>query len=218
MKHLIKYGSMLLGIALLFSLAFSPELFFASGTSIAALGIFARTCGANKSGTQAIWIAEKSVVTSITVASGEISAIAGTTPFMRVDADQDKINWEQSDEKVGANNVKFSNLVEFAISKLNTAMNTFVNALIDASPCGLYAIVKDGNGQNWLVGYDSTSLTTRPLRYNSGKQKTGKLISEEDGNTKVIQLTNECMGLALPFDSTLNAAINAGTSTIIKWS
>jgi hypothetical protein len=128
------------------------------------------------------------------------------------------MNWEQTDEKVGANNVKFSNLVEFAIAKLNKAMNTFVNALIDASPCGLYAIVKDGNSQNWLVGYDSTSLTTRPLRYNNGKQKTGKLISEEDGNIKIIQLTNECQGLALPFDSTLNAAINAGTSTIIKWS
>lgn len=217
MKHLIKYGGMLFGLALLVGLVFSPELFFASGTGIATLGIFARTCAKNVAGTQAIWIAEKSVVTAITVTSGEISAITGTTPFMRVDADQDKMNWEQTDEKVGANNVKFSNLVEFAISKLNKEMNTFVQALIDASPCGLYAIVKDGNGQNWLVGYDATSLTTRPLRYNNGKQKTGKLIGEEDGSTKVIQLTNECMGLAIPFDTTLNGAINAGNSTIIKW-
>lgn len=218
MKNLFKYGGILLGIALLLSLAFSPELFAVSGTSIAALGIFARVCGKNVSGTQAIFIAEKASVTAITVTSDEISAITGTTPFVRVDADQDKMNWEQEDAKVGANNMKYSNLVEFALSKLSKAMNIWSKALADASPCGLYSIVTDGNGQNWLVGYDATSLTTRPLRYDNGKAKTGKLISEEDGNTKVFQLKNECMGLCIPFDSTLNTAINNGSSTIIKWS
>lgn len=182
------------------------------------LGIFTRACAKNVSGAQKVFIAEKTVVTAITVTSGEISAITGTTPFQRVDAEQDSVNWEQTDERVGANNTKVSNLVEFMIATPNKTMNTFVQSLIDGSPCGLYAIVTDGNGLNWLVGYDATSLTTRPLRYNNGKQKTGKNLSEVDGQTKVIQLVNECMGLAIPFDSTLNAAINGGSSTIVKWS
>jgi len=215
----MKYGGFTLGAILLFAFFFCPETLIPAGvTGAFALGIFARVCGKNVAGTQKIFIAEKSVVTAITVTTGEISAITGTTPFMRVDAEQDSCNWEQSDERVGANNTKFSNLVEFMIAKPTKEMNTFVQSLIDASPCGLYAIVTDGNGQNWLVGYDSTSLTSRPLRYNSGKQKTGKNLSETEGQNKVIQLTNECMGLCLPFDTTLNAAINGQTSTIIKWS
>lgn len=218
MKQLIKYGGMLLGAALLLSLVFSPELFFASGTSIAALGIFARVCGKNVSGVQKVFIAEKSVVTAITVTSGEISAITGTTPFMRVDIEQDSGEWEQEDSKVGQNNTMIKNVIRFLLAKPAKEMNTFINSLIDASPCGLYTIVTDGNGQNWLVGYDSTALTSRSLRYLSGKQKTGKVPSDADGQTKLIELGNETFGLALPFDSTLNAAINAGTSTIIKWS
>jgi len=182
-----------------------------------ALAPFIRACAKNSSGTMAIFVAEKSVVTAITITSGEISAITGTTPFMRVDAAVGSMNWEQTDEKVGANNTKVSNLVEYALEQNNKAMNTHVQALIDASPCGLYAIVTDGNSQNWLVGYDATSLGRFPLKYSNGKQKTGKTLSEDGGQTKVIQLTNECAGLAIPFDTTLNGAINAGTSTIIKW-
>lgn len=218
MKHLFRYGGWLLGIALLSILIFPNALMSEGVIGSFALAIFVRACAGNRSGAQRVFIAEKTVVTAITVTAGEISAITGTTPFMRVDVSQDSLNWEQEDSKVGANNIMVKNLIEYLIETPNKAMNTHVDALIDASPCGLYAIVTDGNAQNWLVGYDVRSLTSRPLRYNSGKQKTGKLISDADGQTKLIQLTNECMGLALPFDSTLNAAINAGSSTIIKWS
>jgi hypothetical protein len=183
-----------------------------------ALAIFTRTCAKNVSGASKVFVAENATITAITVASGEISAITGTTPFMRVDAEQDSVSWEQKVERIGNNNSKVTNTIDFQVAPPATATNTFLQALIDGSPCGLFAIVIDGNGRCWLVGYNTTDLKNRPLRTNNITTKTGKNISEVDGQLASIQLFNEASGIALPFDTTLTAAIVGGTSTIIKWS
>ncbi len=182
-----------------------------------ALAIFTRTCAKNVSGASKVFIAEAAVVTAVTVASGEITAITGTTPFMRVDAEQDSVGWNQKEERIGTNNSKISNTIEFDVVPPSTATNTFLQALIDGSPCGLLALVQDGNGKVWLVGYNSTDAKARPLRLNNFDHNTGKGVSDEKGNTVPIQLYNECSGLALPLDATLTAAVVGGTSTIVKW-
>jgi hypothetical protein len=181
-----------------------------------ALGIFTRTCAKNVSGAAKIYICEQANATVITLTSGEVSTLTAIAQFMKVDADQDTIGWEQTPEKVGANNTKVTNVIDFQISTPKTATNTFLQALIDGSPCGLLAIITDGNGQNWLVGYNTTDLKSKPLRLNNAKHKTGKTISEADGGTIGIQLGNECGGLAVPFDTTLNGTINALTANFLK--
>ena len=219
MKKIIKFGGCIIGLALLVALIF-PELFLPAGvTGAFALAIFTQTCGENVAGAAKIFIAEKTVAIAFTVATGEISAVTGTTPFMRVDALQDSVSWVQAEEIVGLNNSKFTNTVEFDIMPPATATNTFLNALIDASPCGLFALIVDGNGACWVVGYNSTDIRERPLKLESISHQTGKGLSEAEGNTVRITLKNECGGIALPLDATLTAAVvTTGDASICKWS
>jgi hypothetical protein len=183
-----------------------------------ALTIFTQTCAKNVSGASKIFIAEKSVATALTVTSNEISAVTGTTPFMRVDAMQDSVSWSEVGEKVGLNNTKFTNTIEFDVMPPAKGTNTFLQALIDGSPCGLFAIIVDGNGKCWFPGHNETDVRERPLKVIKVDRKTGKGLSEAEGNTVRITLGNECGGMACPADSTLQAAILGGTSTVCKWS
>src|SRR5512133_3849673 len=160
-----------------------------------ALAIFTRTCAKNVSGASKVFIADASVVTAVTVTSGEVSAITGTTPFMRVDAEQDSVSWEQKEERIGTNNSKISNTIDFSVVPPSKDTNTFLQALIDGSPCGLLALIQDGNGKVWLVGYNATDAKARPLRLNNFTHATGKGVSEESGNTVPVQLYNECSGI-----------------------
>jgi hypothetical protein len=183
-----------------------------------ALAIFTQTCSKNVSGASKVFIAEKSVATAFTITSGEISAVTGTTPFMRVDAMQDSVMWEELGEKIGLNNWKVSNKIEFDVMPPAKDTNTFLQALIDGSPCGFFALVVDGNGKCWVVGHNATDVRERPLKLQNQAHKTGKGLSEAEGNTIRITLSNECGGLALPLDSTLQSAVLGGSSTICKWS
>jgi len=217
MKKIVKYAGYIVGFALLVAMVF-PELFLPAGIVGAfALAIFTQTCAKNVSGASKVFIAEKSVATAFTITAGEISAITGTTPFMRVDAVQDSVSWSELGELIGLNNWKITNTIELDIMPPATATSTFLQALIDGSPCGFFAIIIDGNGQCWVVGHNETDVRERPLRLSGQDHKTGKGLSEAEGNTVRITLTNECGGLALPLDATLNASTLDGTGTHIKW-
>jgi hypothetical protein len=183
-----------------------------------ALAIFTQTCAKNTSGASKIFIAEKSVATAFTISSGEISAITGTTPFMRVDVIQDSVYWNETGESVGLNNWKVTNEVGFDVMPPSKDTNTFLQALIDGSPCGFFALIVDGNGKCWVVGHNATDVRNRPLILKKQDKKTGKGLGEATGNTIPIMLGNECGGLALPLDSTLTTSTLNGSGTHIKWS
>jgi len=218
MKRILKYSGYLIGIVLLLAFIF-PDLFLPAGiTGAFALAIFTQTCSKNVSGASKIFIADKAVATAFTITSDEISAVTGTTPFMRVDAIQDSVYWNEVGSRVGLNNWKVANEVGFDVMPPAKATNTFLQALIDGSPCGFFALIVDGNGKCWVVGHNATDVRERPLRLDKTDRKTGKGLGEASGNTIPVALANECSGLALPLDSTLTAAVLAGTSTICKWS
>jgi hypothetical protein len=217
MNKIIKYGGYLVGITLLLTLIF-PHLFLPAGITCATLAIFTQNCGKNVSGASKIFIADKSVATAITVTSHEVSGITGTTPFMRVDALQDSVSWKEEVTRVGLNNIKVANTIEFSIMPPGTTTNVFRQALQDGSPCGFFAIIIDGNGKCWCVGHNETDIRERPLRLGKDAHDTGKGLTVAEGNTDVITLENECSGLALPFDTSTAATILAGTATFIKWS
>lgn len=217
MKKLLKYSGYLVGIALLFIMIFPQYLIQAGIIGGFALAIFVQTCAKNVSGASKIFIAERSVATAFTITSGEISAVTGTTPFMRVDAIQDSVYWNETGESVGLNNWKVANEIGFDVMPPSKDTNIFLQALIDGSPCGFFALIIDGNGKCWIVGHNATDVRNRPLILKKQDKKTGKGLGEATGNTIPIMLGNECSGLALPLDATLTAAVLGGTSTICKW-
>src|SRR5574343_583987 len=207
MKRLYKYGGMLLGIALLCMMIFPEYVIPAGITGSSPLAIFTQSCAKNVSGASKVFIAEKSVATAFTITSGEISAVTGTTPFMRVDAIQDSVYWNETGESVGLNNWKVTNEIGFDVMPPSKDTNIFQQALIDGSPCGFFALIVDGNGKCWVVGHNATDVRNRPLILKKQDKKTGKGLGEATGNTIPIVLGNECSGLALPLDSTLTAAV-----------
>lgn len=218
MKQLVKYGGMILGAILLLVMIF-PNLFLPIGVTCAfALPIFTQVCQKNVSGASKIFVADKAVATAFTITSGEISAVTGTTPFMRIDAMQDSVEWNEEGGRVGLNNWSIKNTINFDVMPPSKTTNVFLQALIDGSPCGFFAIVVDGNGACWLVGHNATDVRERPLRLGKQSHKTGKGLSVADGNVIPVMLENECSGLALPFDAATTAAILGGTATFCKWS
>jgi hypothetical protein len=217
-QHFLKYGGYVLAMFLLCAFLF-PDAFLPAGVVGAfALPIFTQTCGKNVSGASRIFIADKAVATGFTITSGEISAIIGTTPFMRIDALQDSVSWEEKGERIGLNNWKVSNLVKFRVMPPSKETSTFLQALIDGNPCGYFAIVLDGNGRAWLVGHNATDVRERPLKVKTQTQSTGEGLSDANGNTIPIEMDNECAGKALPLDATLTASLLAGTANFCKWS
>ena len=179
---------------------------------------YAKTCAKNVSGNSLVCIAEVASITAVTVTTGEISAITGTTPFKEVDADIDTILREQEGEGIGNGaNIKYTHRITMKFSKLSTGLNTLRDSLADASPCGMAVITLDGNGQAWLTGYSEADGLNRGLMLKGDSDKSGAAPADEDGSLADIILERDSGYLDFPFDSTLNALIVAGTSTIIDW-
>lgn len=182
-----------------------------------ALGIFTYACAKNVSGVRKIFIAEKAVATAFTITSGEISAVTGTTPFMKVDTIQDSAKWEQKVMKVGKNNHKVDNLIEADIRPMAKDTNTFLQALMDGSPCGFFVLVQNENNKCFVVGFSADDLRDRPLQLEAAEYDSGQGVDAEGANIR-LKISGTMTGLAIPLDSTLTAAVLAGTSTIVKWS
>jgi hypothetical protein len=219
MKQLMKYGGWIVGLLLLVGMIF-PHLFLPAGIGCATLGIFTATCQKNVSGASVIYISDKTLATAFTISTTpfEITAITGTTPFYRVDTIQDSVEWNEEGARVGLNNWAIKNTINFDIMPPNKTTNIFLQSLLDDSPCGIYAIVLDGNGQAWVVGVNTVDGTNRPLRLGKQSHKTGKGLQVAEGNIIQISLDNECSGLAIPLNATLTAMVVAGAGSILKTS
>ena len=179
---------------------------------------YAKTCSKNVGGNSLLAIAEVASITAVTVTTGEISAITGTTPFKEVDGEIDSVLREQEGEGIGnGSNMNYLHRVTVKFAKPTKELNTLRNSLADASPCGMATITLDGNGQAWLTGYSESDLLKRGLMLKGDSDKTGESPADEEGNVAIVVMERNTGYLDLPFDSTLNTAIVAGTSTIIDW-
>jgi len=102
-------------------------------------------------------------------------------------------------------------------AKPTTELNTFRDSLADASPCGILAIVTDGNGESWLVGYNETDGTNRPLRLVGDGLNSGAEPNEDNAQAVTIALEGVNGYLSLPFDDIEKAAIIGETATYITY-
>lgn len=197
---------------------FSPEIALSTGIGFAAIAVFARTCGKNVTGNSAVYFTEKDNVSSVTVTAGEITALsmASLKFFHQADVDIDTLIRTQEGEG-NANSIKYTHRVEMQFSNLDLALNSFRDALADASACGILAIATDGNGTSWLVGFNETDQFSRPLRLVQDSDSSGAELGEEDAGLTTIAL--ECMSgyLDLPFDDTLGTSISDGSATFITY-
>lgn len=218
MKREISAIIILLVVAALTAIA--GEYLAGAGIVIAPIAVFARVCAKNVAGNSAVYITEAANLTAVTVSSGEITAaltMNGATTFKKIGADIDSIRRVEEEEGMGAN-IKITHRIEMKFSKASKELNTLRTALHDASPCGLIAIVTDGNGRSWLVGWNQSDTNTRGLKYRSGNLDSGVEPAQEDGNVLSMVLEGTSGYVAIPFDATIGATITGGSAAFITYS
>jgi hypothetical protein len=181
-----------------------------------ALAKYTKTCAKNTPGISWLAIAEKSNVTSITLTSGEVSAVTGSLCFKPVTMEVDSGNYKESAS--GGVSIAYKQEISFQLGKPVTAMMTFLSALADAIPCGVYAIIKDNNGAYWLTGYNSgDEKARRGLNELKQDRDSGKKPSEAGKQVVDVVISGEIPCMAIPFDATLTEDLNDGTSTFVDW-
>lgn len=215
-----KYKNMILGFLTLIVMAIVAAQLHVEGVSLAfALAVYAQPCSKTAGGNNLLAITEVSNITGITVTTGEVSAITLGTglTFKKIAVEQDTL--QRTHAGVGSkNNIGYTHQIKYSLSNPDVDLETHANALADASPCGIAAIVLDGNNQAWLVGYNDEDYGNRPLRllnddFDSGLEPIGDGVQNNDFTLQCISRMR-----ALPLDSTLSEAIADGTSALITWS
>lgn len=179
---------------------------------------YSRPCSRNTPGNSKVFVIEAANVTGVTVTSGEVSAVtmSGATKFLQLGADMDTIQ-ATSEGKGGTTYNMTKNLV-MKFSKKTKILDTLLNSLRDAVPCGLLAIRQDSNGACWLLGWNDVDKGGRPFTQLTDNFDSGTKPDDEGANAVTVTLT--CMSGydELPFNSTLTAAIVGGTSTFVDFS
>lgn len=170
---------------------------------------YKKTCGSNTPGIAFLAVALVSGVSAITVTSGEVSAVTGSTAFKQITGDQDGVTF--TDKRSKGKNAVWTKEIAALLGKPNTAQNTFITELETAIACGALAIVGDGNGEYWLCGYSVAEGFNRFFDEMEVSVDPGK-YGEQNKNTTEIKMTMMNGYRALPFDATQKAAIIAKTA------
>jgi hypothetical protein len=182
-----------------------------------AIAAYTKACAKNVGGCTALFLADVANVASVTITSGEITAISmnSTLKFHEADADIDSI--VRTEEGTGnGNNISYAHKVAAKFAKPSKSLNTLRTSLADGSPCGILAIVADGNGVAWLVGYSAAEGFKRPLRLEKDSLNTGGSPADEGQNVS-IELGAVNGYPAVPFDATNSGTIIGGTATFITY-
>lgn len=181
-----------------------------------AIATYTKVCEKNVSGNGRVFIAPVAGITTVTVVAGEITVMTATAAFKESQADIDSII--RTEVATGTrSNISYLHRVEMKFAGPDLALNVFRDSLVDASPCGMAAIVQDSNGECWLVGYNATDGTSRGLYVVQDDTNSGALPSDEDGQGVTIALETLSGYIDLPFNATLTATILADTAAFIDY-
>jgi hypothetical protein len=178
-----------------------------------ALANYSKVCSKNVGGNSTLWLIEASSYSAHTIVSDEITVFTldTSTTFKTYEIDQDTL--VRSEEAVGTgHNISYTHAVEFSLRKPSAAMRTAINAIADASPCGMIAVIKDGNGLYWVVGFNAQDLGDRGLKLVSETTTSGASPDDEEGSKTVIRLECKSGYKALPVASGSTVAVGGITA------
>jgi hypothetical protein len=157
---------------------------------------YSRSCSTSSSGgCLQLWLGNMAELTSYTLdGDGTYSAQTMTTGSLMYlfEFEQDTAEFREVvtvDEATGS--VSVSQEIEFFLKKMTDTSRDAIQALIDESSCGLHAVVKDGNGTQWVLGYNEISTKFRPLRVLSDNSTTGKAFTDANGSTVILKCVNQ---------------------------
>lgn len=150
---------------------------------------FTKACESVSGGVLQIWLANEADVTSMTLTGTEYSAIVmnGAAVFYEFQFTQDTAEIRENVARNDSGNISVTHELEFYLPKMSTTQRDAIQEIIDCSPCGIIAIAKDSNGNQWVQGYNETALKARPMRILTDTTTSGTSFSDSNGSTVVLQ-------------------------------
>jgi len=154
-----------------------------------------RDCLGNNGGIAAVWLANFDNVSSLTEASGAITAItmANSEKFKKYVFPR---NTSSMSSNYAVSSENGTSYVETDLVMVFTRMDTSKRLEIVALAQGnLVAIVEDNNGNKWYLGHDY------PVTINAGSGESGTARGDRNGYS--ITLRDESQQLPFPFTGTI---------------
>lgn len=145
-------------------------------------------CEARSGGLIQVFLANRDDVSTFTLAGGVYTGVTmvGGAVFFKFEFEQDTA--ERREVSVRENgSIKVTHDLEFFGAKLKTALRDRIQEILEASACGMVAIVKDANDLKWVQGYSESFLLERPLKLLSDTSGSGKLLTDLNGSTVILQ-------------------------------
>jgi len=189
MKNSVKIIISLIAIAACYFVINDLFTSVAGGASIAfALAGYVRPCTAKSSGIRKLYLTEKANVTDFTLAGELFTAVTmdGAAVFYEYEFEQDTcsmketVSFENSCKKV-------THDIEVKLDQMTEDTRLEIEALADASHCGLIGFAIDMNGNQWTLGYSDELKKDRPLRMVTATGDTGKALTDASGETLAFQ-------------------------------
>jgi hypothetical protein len=135
-----------------------------------------------------VYLANVDDVTSFTFAGGVYTGatMAGGAVFFEFEFEIDTAERRENGVRENGSG-KYTHEVEMFLPKLNSTLRDRMQEIMDASACGVIAIVEDSNSLKWVVGYSEGYLKKRPLKLQSDASLSGKTFTDLNGATIILQ-------------------------------
>lgn len=150
----------------------------------------AKDCATNMGGIVEVLLANKADIASITVASAKVTGItmeAGKN-FYKYAFSPETSSMSSNYQVNAQNGTKYVQTdLQLVFNRMETAKRVEILAMAQGE---LVAIVKDGNGLYWLLGYDE------PLQLSAGDGLTGTARADRNGYSATLQDNS----LELPYE------------------
>jgi len=183
-----------------------------------AIANYTRTCAKNTPGNTSLFFTEKDNITSVTVTSGEISAVTMGTGLTFHEVQVRKHTIRRKQEETGNDgNISIKHTLECVFIGLGKDLITLKTAIYNALACGLVAVIKDANDQSWLSGWNDTTYGVDAYSTINATEDSGVKASDDEMGTYTLIIEAESGYNDLPFDTTQNAAIKGETATYITF-
>ena len=158
-----------------------------------ALTGYKRSCGKRSGGIRSIALVEADKIQSVTKApDGErFSAVElnDGASFVGYRFEEDQALYEET-VSYDSGSLMVTHSLSMALGRMDAASRQAVEELIEASPCGIVAVVVTNNGDALLVGYSEKFGTERALHLDRSIGTTGRKLSDSTSESIVLVSTD----------------------------
>lgn len=150
-----------------------------------ALTGYKKVCGKRSAGIFRIGLIEAADFTAATAADETFaySAISLATGkfFKKYEFQTNQAEYQENCDGASGSNIVTKNVI-FKTADMDSVSQSAVQEIMDASYCGLIAVVQKPNKETFVVGYGEDFLKERPLTFGTSTGTTGRALGDEMGD------------------------------------